>query len=49
LTIVGYAAGPQHYEYLVFNPFRKAGIDSQFRKPRWWNKLDIERRILGVC
>jgi hypothetical protein len=35
--------------YLVFNPFRKASIDGEFRKPHWWNKLDVRWQILGVC
>jgi glucose dehydrogenase len=27
----------------------KASIDRQFRKPHWWNKLDVRWQILGVC
>jgi hypothetical protein len=35
--------------HLVFNPFRKASIDGEFRKPPWWNKLDVRLQMLGVC
>jgi hypothetical protein len=33
----------------VFKPFRKASVDGEFRKPHWWNKLDVRLQMLGVC